>query len=314
MAGQDTMQAAVIDGFGAPGVLHAAAHPVPVPGEGEVLVRVHAAGVNAIDWATRAGQGVGVSAFPAVLGWDISGTVAAVGPGTSRLRVGDAVFGMPRFPGLAGGYAQFAVADENELALKPAGVDDVVAASAPMVVLTAWQTLYEHGGLESGQRVLVQGASGGVGHIAVQLAAAAGAEVIGTASVANHGFVRSLGAHDVVEHDAVGRSAKDVDIAVDPRGGADFRQLLDVLRPGGIVVTLKGEADGHRAAARERGVRAGFTYVRPNRAVLEQAAPMLADGRLQPYVQEVLPLEGAARAHEIGEQGHVRGRLVLDLR
>lgn len=314
MAGQDTMQAAVIDGFGAPGVLHTAQQPLPVPGEGEVLVRVHAAGVNAIDWATRAGQGVGVPAFPAVLGWDISGTVTALGPGTTRLRVGDAVFGMPRFPGLAGAYAQFAVADENELALKPAGVDDIVAASAPMVVLTAWQTLYEHGGLHSGRRVLVQGASGGVGHIAVQLAAAAGAEVIGTASAANHDFVRSLGAHEVLEHDAVGRAAKDVDIAVDPRGGSDFHRLLDVVRPGGIVVTLKGEAQGHRVAAEARAVRAGFTYAHPDRAVLEQAAPLLTDGSLRPYVQEVLPLTEAARAHEIGEQGHVRGRLVLDLR
>ncbi|MFJ5261674.1 NADP-dependent oxidoreductase [Streptomyces sp. NPDC088387] len=307
-----TMRAAVIDGHGPADTLRVDRLPVPEPGPGEVLVRVGAAGINAIDWATRAGQGVGVPSFPAVLGWDIAGTVAAAGPGAGRFAVGDPVYGMPRFPALAGAYAEYAVAPEHELAPIPAGLEPVAAAALPMVVLTAWQTLFGIGGLSAGQRVLVPGAAGGVGHIVVQLAADAGAEVIGTASARNRDFVLSLGAKEVIAHDMV-RDVKDVDLAVDPMGGAEFFRLLDVVRPGGIVVTLKGEGPDHRRVAEQHKARAGFTYVQPDAAVLERAAPLLASGRLRPAVERVFPLEEAAQAHALGEQGHVRGRLVLDL-
>ncbi|MEV8565889.1 NADP-dependent oxidoreductase [Streptomyces sp. NPDC051322] len=315
MAEQPTMRAAVIDAFGAADTLRVTEIPVPAPGEREVLVRVHAAGVNAIDWATRAGQGVGVAEFPAVLGWDISGTVAATGAGVTRFAVGDAVFGMPRFPALAGGYADFAVAPEAELARVPAGIDHVTAASVPMVALTAWQTLFEHGGLLAGQRVLVSGAAGGVGHLAVQLAADAGAEVVATASGDNHDFVLGLGAHRAVDYrtEPVHEVVRDVDLVVDPRGGEDFHRLLGVLRPGGILVTLKGESADHRRSARERGVRAGFTYVHPDRAALDRIAALLGEGRIRPSVQQVFSLDDVAKAHSIGEVGHVRGRLVIEL-
>ncbi|QGV82577.1 NADP-dependent oxidoreductase [Streptomyces ficellus] len=309
------MRAAAFDAFGGPDTLRVRDLPVPVPGEGEVLVRVHAAGVNAIDRATRAGRGVGVERFPAVPGWDVSGTVAATGPGARRFTEGDAVFGMPRFPALAGGYAEYAVAPETELARKPDAVGHVVAASLPMVGLTAWQTLFEHGGLRPGQRVLVSGAAGGVGHIAVQLAVDAGAEVIGTASPAHHDFVRSLGAHQAVDYRTVPlqKEVADVDLAVDPMGGPEFYRLLDVLRPGGIVVTLKGEEADHRQTARAHGVRAGFTYVHPDGPVLERLAALLEAGSVRPEIQRVLPLEEAAAAHALGEDGHARGRIVLHL-
>ncbi|MGA5407983.1 NADP-dependent oxidoreductase [Streptomyces lavendulocolor] len=309
------MRAAVIDAFGAPDALRVRELPVPRPGEGEVLVRVHAAGVNAIDRATRAGRGVGVERFPAVLGWDVSGTVAATGPGVRRFTEGDAVFGMPRFPALAGGYAEYAVAPEADLAAKPDGVGHAEAASLPMVGLTAWQTLFEHGGLRPGHRVLVSGAAGGVGHVAVQLAVDAGAEVIGTASPANHDFVRSLGAHRVVDYRTVPlqKEVGDVDLAVDPMGGAEFFRLLDVVRPGGIVVTLKGEGPDHRRTAQDHGVRAGFTYVHPDGPVLGRLAGLLAAGAVRPVVARTLPLDEVAAAHASGEDGHARGRLVLDL-
>ncbi|MET9255140.1 NADP-dependent oxidoreductase [Streptomyces sp. NPDC003717] len=279
-----TMRAVVMDGFGAPGVLRVARVPVPEPGEGEVLVRVSAAGVNAIDWATRAGQGVGVPRFPAVPGWDLSGTVVATG-------------------------------EHAGLSRKPAGLGHHLAATAPMVGLTAWQSLFEHGRLTAGQRVLVSGAAGGVGHIAVQLAVDAGARVVGTASPGNHAFVLGLGAEQAVDHrtdrlrDAVG----EVDLVVDPMGGPSLLRLLDVVRTGGTVVTLKGEDPEFRTRAAERGVRAGFTYVRPDADVLDRVAELLAEGRLVPEVQRVFRLDEAARAHEFGEAGHVRGRLVLAL-
>ncbi|MPY41180.1 NADP-dependent oxidoreductase [Streptomyces phyllanthi] len=307
------MRAALIDDFGPAEVLRVGRVPVPVPGPGEVLVRVRAAGINAIDWATRAGHGVGLPAFPAVLGWDIAGTVAATGPGADRFTEGEAVFGMPLFPAPAGAYAEYAVAPEAHLARTPPATGHVAAAALPMVALTAWETLFGHGGLRAGQRVLVAGASGGVGHVAVQLAADAGAEVIGTASARNREFVLSLGAKEVVAHDMV-REVMDVDLAVDPMGGAEFFRLLDVVRPGGVVVTLKGEGPEHRRAAEEHKVRSAFTYVRPDGAVLEEKiAPLLSAGRLRPFVDRTFPLDEVAQAHALGEQGHVRGRLVLDL-
>jgi len=302
------MRAVVIDRLGPPGVLTPGTVADPVPGDGEVLVRVAAAGVNAIDWATRAGSGVAVPAFPAVLGWDVCGTVAApAGP----WRAGDQVFGMLRFPALAGAYAEYVAAPADQLARVPDGVDAHTAAAMPMVALTAWQSLVTHGGLTAGQRVLVLGAAGGVGHVAVQLAVARGAEVTGTASAANHDFVAGLGAGRVVDHGGLDALAGQFDIVVDPRGGADFERLLAVLRPGGIVVTLKGEAPGMRKLALARGVRAGFTYVQPDGAVLTEVAELMARGSVTAEVERVLPLADAAAAHEIGERGHVRGKLVL---
>ncbi|MCX4746155.1 NADP-dependent oxidoreductase [Kitasatospora sp. NBC_01287] len=309
-----TMRAAVLTGLGGPELLRPADLPVPVPGAGEVLIRVHAAGVNAIDWATRIGQGVGIGVFPAVLGWDLSGTVAALGPGATRFAVGDQVFGMPRFPRLAGAYAQYAVAPEGELAQLPAGLEHNAAAGAPMVTLTAWESLVDHAQLTSGQRVLVSGAAGGVGHVAVQLAKALGAEVIGTASAANHEFLRELGADQVVDYGSgrVADAVKDVDVVLDPRGGADFAELAQVLRPGGIIVTLKGQQAGYQELLAARGVRGGYTYVSPNGAALGEIATLLGDGSLRIAVERVFPLAQAAEAHRTGERGHVRGRLILD--
>lgn len=302
----DTMRAAVIDAFGPADAIRVAEVPVPTPGDGEVLVRVHAVGVNAIDWFSRAGRGVGVRSFPAVLGWDVSGTVVGTG---------EEVFGMPRFPDLAGAYAEYVVAPAGELAAKPAGVDHRTAAGAPMVGITAWQTLFRHGGLAEGQRVLVHGAAGGVGHVAVQLAADAGAEVVGTASAHNHDFVASLGASRVVDYTAerVEDVVRDIDLVVDTRGGPGARRLLDVLRPGGALVTLKGRDDALDRAAAARGLRVGYTYVSPDAEALSAVADLMAREALRIAIEDVLPLERVADAHRTGERGHVRGRLVLDV-
>lgn len=311
----NTMRAAVIDAYGPADTLRVADLPVPAPGDGEVLIRVHAAGLNAIDWASRAGQGVGVDAFPAVLGWDLSGTVVTATSGTGP-QPGDEVFGMPRFPALAGAYAEYVVAPADQVVAKPAHVDHRTAAAAPMVGITAWQTLFRHGGLTKGQRVLVHGAAGGVGHVAVQLAVGAGAEVVGTASARNHDFVTGLGATQAVDYSAerVEDVVRDIDLVVDTRGGAGSRQLLEVLRPGGIIVTLKGQDDKLDAAARERGLRTGYTYVSPDAEALADIAAQLADGRLRIVLEQTFPLDQVALAHAVGEEGHVRGRLVLDVR
>lgn len=306
------MRAAVLDRLGPPDVLHLVERPVPVPAEGEVLVRVHAAGLNAMDWFTRVGDGVPVPDFPAVLGWDLSGTVAALGPQVNTLAVGEPVFGMPRFPELVGTYAEYAVAPAAGLARKPAQVSHAVAAAVPMPGLTAWQTVVTHAQVSAGQRVLVPGAAGGVAQVVIQLAKLAGAEVIGTASPDSFDFVRSLGADRVLDYrQPVSQAVKDVDVVVDPRGGEDFTALLDVLQPGGIIVTLKGKEPGQEEQARARGLRVGYTYVTPDAAALTEIAQRLADGRLTITIAQAFPLGEARAAHEAGERGHVRGRLVL---
>jgi NADPH:quinone reductase-like Zn-dependent oxidoreductase len=311
----DTMRAAVIDAFGPPRNLRIAELPVPVPGDGEVLVRVHAAGINAIDWAFRAGQVGGAPAFPAMLGWDLSGTVVK-STGVTGLRTGDEVFGMPRFPAPAGTYAEYAVTPAAEVALKPDTVDHRAAGAAPMVGITAWQSLFRHGGLIAGQRVLVHGAAGGVGHVAVQLAVSAGAEVVGTASARNHDFVAGLGAVKVVDYtsERVEDVVRDIDLVIDTRGGAGAVRLLDVLHPGGIIVTLKGRGHALEASARDRGLRTGYTYVSPDAEALAEVTRQLASGALRIEIEQAFALDQVAEAHSVGERDHVRGRLVLDLR
>jgi NADPH:quinone reductase-like Zn-dependent oxidoreductase len=274
------MQAMIIDRFGGPDVLHLSERPKPEPNPGEVLIRTHCAGVNYIDALTRTGSGVAVEHFPAILGWDLSGTVVALGAGVTRFREGDAVFGMPRFPALAEAYAEYVAAPAHELAHKPASVDDETAASVPMTALTAWLALFTLGNLRAGQRVFVHGASGGVGHVAVQLARDADAEVIGAASAAHHNFVVSLGASQVVDYaeGAIERAARDVDLALDHRGGDDFVRLVGVVRPGGAIVTLKGSHAAGEEAAAAKGVRVERVFVQPNAEVLEHIAARLASG------------------------------------
>jgi NADPH:quinone reductase-like Zn-dependent oxidoreductase len=272
------MQAVVMDRFGGPDVLHLAERPRPEPKPGEVLVGTRCVGVNYIDALTRAGQGVRVESFPAIVGWDLAGTVAALGAGVTRFRVGDAVFGMVRFPRLAEAYAEYVSAPAHELALKPAGVDHAIAASAPMIGLTAWRALFTQGGLRTGQRVFVHGASGGVGHVAVQLARKAGAEVIGSASTAHHDFVAGLGASLVVDYakGTIEGAVRDIDLAIDHRGRDDFVRIVGVMRPGGVIATLKGANATGEAMAKAKGVRIERVYVKPDGDVLETIADRLA--------------------------------------
>jgi NADPH:quinone reductase-like Zn-dependent oxidoreductase len=308
------MQAVVIDRFGGPDVLHLAERPRPEPKPGEVLVRVHCAGVNFIDALTRAGNGVPVGRFPAVLGWDLAGTVVSLGTGVTRFREGDAVFGMPRFPVLAEAYAEYVAPPAHQLALKPASLSDATAASAPMITLTAWLALFSQGKLRAGQRVFIHGASGGVGHVAVQLARAVGAEVIGAASPAQHAFVTGLGAAQVVDYagDAIERDVRPVDLAVDHRGGDDFVRLLGVVRPGGAIATLKGtDAAGERAAA-ARNIRVERIFVEPDGEVLEQVAERLASGELRVAVGRTVSLAEATAAHSLVDRARGGERIVLD--
>ncbi len=192
-----TMKAVCIYGYGGPEVLVYEDAPCPRAREGEVLIRVHAAGINPIDWKIREGRMRDMipQTFPLVLGWDVSGVVESVGSGVDRLVVGDEVFSRPDVS-RDGAYAEYIVVKESEVALKPKRVDHVHAAAMPMAGLTAWQSLYDAARLDAGQRVLIHGATGGVGHLAVQMAKWTGADVIGTAAERNHDFLRARGGPD----------------------------------------------------------------------------------------------------------------------
>ncbi|MEU9130626.1 NADP-dependent oxidoreductase [Kitasatospora sp. NPDC048540] len=304
------MRAVVVEQWGGPETLVEREVERPVPGLNEVLVRVHAAGVNPVDWKTRAsGALVEWGAVPAV-GWDVSGTVEAVGPGVGLFRPGDEVFGMPLFPRQAGAYAEFVVAPARHLARKPAGLTHTEAAALPLAALTAWQALVDTANVRPGERVLIHAAAGGVGHLAVQIAKARGAYVIGTASAGKHDLVRELGADEVIDYRAVRFEdvVSDVDVVLDGIGGETAERSLKVLRPGGRLITLPGPDDVPAAAD---GVRAVWVLVEPDHLGLREIGALVERGELKPVVGAVVPLVEAAKAHELGEQGSVTGKIVL---
>ncbi|MFH8623449.1 NADP-dependent oxidoreductase [Streptomyces vietnamensis] len=306
------MRAVVVEQWGGPEKLVEREVERPEPGLNEVLVRVHAAGVNPVDWKTRAsGALIAWGPLP-VLGWDVSGTVEAVGPGVGNLHPGDEVFGMPLFPRQAGGYAEYVVAPARHLAPKPKSLTHVEAAALPLAALTAWQALVDAADVRPGERVLVHAAAGGVGHFAVQIAKARGAYVIGTASAAKHELLRELGADEVVDY----REARfenvvsDVDVVLDGLGGETAERSLKVLRTGGRLITLPGPDD---VPAAPQGVRAAWVLVEPDHLGLREIAALVESGALRPVVDTVLPLSEAAKAHELGERGRTTGKIVLSV-
>src|SRR5918996_805487 len=257
---------------GGPEVLEVGEAKIPQPLPTEIRVRVGAAGVNPVDWKTRAGAGMApvIGPPPFTVGWDVAGTVDAVGPGVTRFAVGDAVFGMPWFPRQAGAYAEFVTAPSRHFAHRPAGQSEVEAAGLSLAGLTAWQCLVDIAAVQPGQRVLVHAAAGGVGHLAVQIAKARGAYVVGTASAGKHNLLHDLG----------------IDEAVDYR------------------------AEAFEKAA-ERGLRATAMLVEPDGDGLEELARLVDERRLRVLVAETFPLERASHAHRAGELGRTAGKLVL---
>lgn len=301
--------------FGGPEVLELALVDRPEPLPTEVLVRVHAAGVNPVDWKTRAGGGFArlFGEPPFTLGWDVAGVVERVAPGVTRFAPGDRVLGMPLFPRPAGGYAEYVAAPSRHFVRTPDELDDVSAGGLPVAGLTAWQVLVDTADVRPGERVLVHAAAGGVGHLAVQVAKARGAYVLGTARRAKHGFLRSLGVDEPVDYTAVrlADAVRDVDVAVDLVGDAG---VVPTLRRSGLLVVVPSAAreDVLEAAAR-RGVRATRFLVEPDHAGLAALVDLVRSGRMRVEVEHLLPLDQAGRAHEIGETGRTSGKIVLSV-
>jgi len=332
-----TMKAIRLHEFGGPQVLRHDDVSVPVAAPGEVLIRVHAAGINPPDWYTREGMPdvppelKPPFVLPLILGTDVSGVVEAVATDVDDFTVGDEVFGMLRFPSVmqSAAYAEYVTAPASDLARKPVGVDHVHAAALPMSGLTAWQFLIDLGhdhpspfqaaqhrpmALDSATTVLVNGAAGGVGHLALQLARSRGAHVIAVASGAHEAFLRELGADEFIDYtkeqpeDAV----RDVDLVLDTVGGPRSRRFLRTLKRGGSLYPVYfGEFDDDENE--ELGVTVTSTQVRANGPQLAELGRLVEDGTIRVAIDSTFPLADAGAAHERAAQGHLRGKIVLTI-
>jgi NADPH:quinone reductase-like Zn-dependent oxidoreductase len=305
------MKAAVIHSFGSADVLDVEDIELPRPGADDVLVKVHAASVNPVDYKMRSGSYPVLQQkdLPVVLGRDVAGEVAALGSAVHRFAEGDKVYAM--LDRHHGGYAEFTVVGEGDLAKMPQTLDYVEAAAVPLAAITAWQGLFDHGRLEPGDVVLIHGGAGGVGHFAIQFAKQRGATVATTVSVRDRDFVRTLGADRVVDYrderfeDVVG----EVDLVFDLVGGETQQRSFDVLKRGGLLVSTLGEPSQEEAAA--RGVTATSYVAQPNGHELDEIARLIDSGKVRPHVEAVFPLAEVRAAQRRLELEHAQGKVVL---
>jgi len=308
------MNAVRIHRYGGPEVLRYEKAPRPEPGTGEVLIRVHGAGVNPVDWKVREGYARDFlkHTLPLVPGWDVSGVVEAAGPGATRWKPGDELFSRPDIA-RNGAYAEFLVVRESEAARKPQSLDHLQAAAVPLAALTAWQALFDAAGLSPGQTVLIHAAAGGVGHFAVQLAKWKGARVIGTASGGNQAFLRTLGADETIDYTTTRfeEIVRDADVVLDTMGGDTQQRSWKTLREGGILSTILAPPPEEAVPP---GKRLGYTFVQPNAEQLSEIATLIDAGKVRTVVETVLPLPEARSAQERSQAGHVRGKIVLQVR
>jgi NADPH:quinone reductase-like Zn-dependent oxidoreductase len=301
--------------LGGPEVLTVVDAPEPRPLPTEVLVRVKAIGLNPLEARLRAGEFPLLGPPPFILGWDVSGVVDEASQ-TWRLRPGDEVFGMPLFPRAANAYAEVVSAPALHLARKPASLSHVEAAALPVVGLTAWQGLVDIGGVTAGDRVLVHGGGGGVGHVAIQIARALGAHVITTAGASKREFVEQFGADEVIDYTTTDFAETvrdiDIDLVLDTIGGDSVERSLAVLRPGGHLVTAVAEEDLALAAKFDAaGMRFSGIAVAPDPVALQGLVELVEQGKLRVHVQQTFPFERVADAHRMLDGGHLQGKLVL---
>lgn len=311
------MRAVVLHEFGGPEVLGVEEVTAPEPIPTEVQVRVHAAGINPVDLKTRGGKGVAgvLGEPPTALGWDVAGVVTKVGGGVTRFRVGDEVFGMPWFPREAGAYAEYVTAPSRHFEAKPHPLSFEEAAALPLAGLTAWQIVVDTIALEDGADLLIHGAAGGVGHLALQIAKARGANVIATARSEQHEWLRGLGADVTIDYreqrfeDLVG----DLDAVIDFPGSYGERSL-PTLRPGGILVSVPSGVPQEVLDLAANGSRRATGFlVEPDPTGLAGLSHLIEDGRLQVKVDRVFDFDEAAEAHRQAEAHHGGGKLVLRL-
>ena len=298
--------------YGEASVLSLEDVPKPEVGPGDVLVRVHAAGVNPVDWKIRAGY---LKAFrpyplPFILGWDVSGVVETQG---SIFKPGDEVWGKPDMS-RPGAYAEYIAVKESDLALKPKSIDHVTAASIPLAGLTAWQALFDYGELKPAGKVLIHAGAGGVGSLAIQFAKAKGCWVAATASGRNQDFLRELGADQPIDYESARFEdvVSSVDAVIDTLGGDIRQRSWKTLRKDGVLVAIIGPGPTDEEAA-SHGARQKLMWVASNPAQLDQIGSLITEGKVKPVIQAVFPLSEARAAHELSQTNRVRGKIVLQV-
>ncbi|WP_041842124.1 NADP-dependent oxidoreductase [Actinoplanes friuliensis] len=319
MSDNNMMNAVRQHAFGGPETLVVERVERPAPLPTEVLVRVHAAGINPVDWKTRGGTGMAgvLGEPPFILGWDVAGVVEEIGFGVTTLAPGDKVYGMPWFPRAAGAYAEYVTAPARQFACMPAAASFEEAAAVPLAGLTAWQALVDTIGVQPGQRVLITAAAGGVGHLAVQFAKHLGAYVIAVAGPRNQQWVAELGADEVIDYTACRfeKEVSDVDVVLELVGDAfdaTSTRSIETLRPGGLLVAVPAGVSPELAAAgKAAGVRVSPFLVEPDAPALARIAALIDDGSVTVEVAKVLPLAEVADAHREIELGRTRGKIVL---
>lgn len=309
-----TMKAVRIHTYGGRDVLAYEDVPCPVLNEGDVLIRVHAAAVNPVDWAIRAGYMVRWinHKLPLVLGLDASGVIEEIGSGANGFAPGDAVIARSDVA-RDGTYAEYVAVPASQVVRKPRSLDHLHSAAIPHAALTAWQSLFGAAGLTAGQTVLVHAAAGGVGSFAVQFAKHQGARVIGTASTKNQDFLRQLGVDQAIDYTSARFEdvVHDVDVVLDNVGGETLQRSWQVLRPGGVLVSLVEPSVAEKAAP--YGVRGVFPYVTADAAILNQIVSLVDAGQVKPAVSSVFPLGDIQQAHALSESFHTRGKIALQV-
>jgi NADPH:quinone reductase-like Zn-dependent oxidoreductase len=305
------MKAVTISKYGDQSVLIYTDIERPKPKSDEILVHNWAVAVNPVDWKIRNGLGelFGLK-LPVVLGCEIAGTVEEAGGGVRDLQVGAAVYGYVNLQ-RNGGYAEYTIAKSDEIAPKPESLDFDNAAAVPVGALTSWQAIFDTANLQAGQRILITGASGGVGSMAVQLAKAKGAFVIATASGKNEEFVRNLGADEFVDYtrEKFEESVRDVDAVFDTIGGDTLEQCFATLRRGGCLVSIVTPPSNEKAE--KLGIRASMIGVQPNGQQLREINRLIAAGKLKTNIATVLSLSEVRKAHQLSESGRTRGKIIL---
>ena len=318
------MKAIRVNEFGGPEVMKLEEIDCPVPAADELLIKVYASGVNPVDWVIRNGGNNALRPLiklPITLGWDAAGVVEATGSDVTGLKKGDEVYGMPNFPG-DGSYAEYCVAKASQFALKPKSISFNEAAGVPLAGLTAWAALFEYGKLQPGQKILIQGASGGVGSFALQFAKAKGAYVIAMASANNLDYLKQLGADEVIDYQkqTFEDLVHDIDVVLEASPIRDNKERLksvSVLKHGGTFVTVNVDSpfdDEVLTALANKHAKGELCYNQPKQEWLAEIAKLIDDGKVKVVISKVYPLEQVAEAHRESETWHVRGKLILQIK
>ena len=310
------MKAVAIERYGGPDVLQLRELPMPELREHDLLIEVHAASVNPVDWKIREGylEGLLNHQFPLILGWDVAGVVAETGPGATRFKRGDEVFSRTDIS-RNGTYAEYVAVDEKYVAMKPVNLSFEEAASIPLVGLTTWQALVDYAGMKKNDKVLIHAGAGGVGTFAIQLAKSKGCRVATTCSTNHVDFLKSLGADHVVDYTKSDFSIElhGYDIVFDTVGGETYRKSFKVLnQQQGVMISILQQPD--HELAESTGVRTGYLFMQPNGEHLAQIGKLLESGKIKPVVGGVLPLADVRKAHDMSQSRHVLGKIILQVK